>query len=212
MLLLFLINMIDNPNAVPAAAIKSIATGLLMMAAFTILWAGIAFGSLNASDYAYALLIFPIFSGAFIVNAISLFRIAKHFPELTSEEDKAEGKKMGMWFGIIFGAEGLLIFIAINIVINIGHANLSIPVIALVVGLHFYPMAKLFKRTIDYYMATWTTLIAIGAILLILNNSFSEANVDAFVGIGTAISTTCYGLYMIYTGRQMTSANFIRID
>ncbi|MDB5134158.1 MAG: hypothetical protein JWP37_761 [Mucilaginibacter sp.] len=196
--------MIDNPNAVPAAAIKSIATGLLMMAAFTILWAGIAFGSLNAGYYAYTLLIFPIFSGAFVVNAISLFRIAKHFPVLTSEDDKAEGKKMGMWFGIIFGAEGLLIFIAINIVINIGHANLTIPVIALVVGLHFYPMAKLFKRTIDYYLATWTTLIAIGAILLILNKTFPEAKVDAFVGIGTAISTTCYGLYMIYESRRLT--------
>jgi hypothetical protein len=190
--------MTNEPNIIPRIAVRSIATGLLMMAFFTTMWTGIAFGSLNGS--AVGLIIFPLLCLTFIAYAIYLFSISKRFPALTTEEDKAEGKRSGMWFGIIFGVEGLLIFIAINIVTNFGHANLVIPVIALVVGLHFYPMAKLFRRTIDYYLATWTTLIAIVGIILVLKKTYADAHVYAFVAIGTAIATSCYGLYMMYSG------------
>jgi uncharacterized membrane protein len=61
-------------------------------------------------------------------------------------------------------------------------------------------MAKIFRRTIDYYLATWTTLVAITGILLILNKTYTVTNVDAFVGVGVAIATSCYGLYMMYSG------------
>src|SRR5476651_1634281 len=150
-----------KPQLIPAAAVKGIASGLCMMAFFTLIWAGIAFGGLHGSSYWFALLIFPVFSIAFVVNGIKLFKIARFFPKLASEADIAEEKKMGKWFGIIFGAEGLGILIGINVVINLGHPDLTIPVIALVVGLHFFPLAKVFKRTIDYYLATWSTIIAI---------------------------------------------------
>ena len=193
--------MSSTPNIIPRIAVRGIATGLLMMAVFTMMWSGIAYGSL---DHGLVVLIIASLIGiTFIANAVYLFRISKEFPDLQSEADKAEGKRTGKWFGIIFGAEGLGIFIAVNLVINMGYADLTIAVIALVVGLHFYPMAKVFKRTIDYYLATWTTLIAICGIVLILNKTYSTATVDAFVGVGTAIATSCYGVYMIYAGRNL---------
>ena len=159
-------------STIPRIAIQGVATGLLMMAFFTMMWTGIAYGSLTSNGL-IILIIFALVSIVLIFNAIRLFSIAKHFPKSESEEDKAEEKRSGKWFGIIFGAEGLGIFIAINVVINLGHADLTIPVIALVVGLHFYPLAKLFRRTIDYYLATWTTIVAIIGIALILNRSYS---------------------------------------
>jgi hypothetical protein len=192
-----------QPHLIPAAAVKGIASGLLMMAFFTMIWTGIAYSGLHGTAYALILLVFPLLAIAFIAKGIYLFRIAKHFPDLVSDEDKAEGKKMGKWFGIIFAGEGLGIFIAINIVINIGHPELVIPVIALVVGLHFYPMAKIFKRTIDYYLATWSTVIAVLAIIFSLNNTLSVPNISAFTGIGLAAATSCYGLYMMYRGNQL---------
>jgi hypothetical protein len=39
--------------------------------------------------------------------------------------------------------------------------------------------------------------------VLILKKAYTPAVVDAFVGIGTAIATSCYGFYMIYTGRRL---------
>ena len=195
--------MTEKPHIIPRIAINSIASGMLMMAFFTMMWAGIAYGSLDNKYHVIILVVFGLFSGAFVANAIHLFSISKKFPKMEVEADKAEGKRSGRWFGIIFGAEGLGIFVAINIVTNIGHANLTIPVIALVVGLHFYPMARIFKRTIDYYLATWTTLIATLAIILILRKSYSPENVYVFVGLGTAIATSCYGLYMMVSGRKL---------
>lgn len=193
----------NQTHTVPAEAVKGIASGLLMMAFFTLLWTGIAYGGIHNSSLAWILVVFLLLAATFIVNGISLYKIAKHFPKVQSEEDKAEEKRMGKWFGIILGAEGLGIFIAINIVTNLGHPELTIPVIALVVGLHFYPLARVFKRTIDYYLATWSTLIAILGIVFSLNHTLSQPNIFAFIGIGIAVATSCYGLYMRYRGKEL---------
>jgi hypothetical protein len=193
-----------NPqqHTIPRIAIQSVATGLFMMAFFTMMWTGIAYGSMTGNGL-IVLILFSLVALTLIFNGVKFFHEAKRFPKSESEADKAEEKQTGKWFGIIFGAEGLLIFVGINIVINLGHADLTIPVIALVVGLHFYPLARVFRRTIDYYLATWTTIVAIIGIGLILNKSYSAAAVDAFVGVGTAIATSCYGVYMIYAGKKL---------
>jgi hypothetical protein len=191
----------SEKHIIPAPAVRGIASGLLLMAFFTLLWSGIAWHGLEKTNYWYLLLVFAICTLVFIAEAIKLFKIAKFYPALTSEADIAEEKKMSKWFGIIFGAEGVGIFIGINVVINIGHPDLTIPVIALVVGLHFYPLAKIFKRTIDYYLATWTTLVAISCIILILNKTLTEVAGFAFTGIGVAIATSCYGIYMMMRRR-----------
>ncbi len=195
----------DSP-VMTDTAVKSMATGLCMMAFFTTLWAGIAYSGLKGTPYAFALVGFLVFAVTFVTIAISLFKIANHFPKLTSAADIAEENKMGKWFGIIFGAEGLGIFIGINVVINLGHPELVIPVIALIVGLHFYPLAKVFKRRFDYYLATWSTVVAILGIIFSLNKTLSEHQVMAFLGIGIAIATSCYGFYMVVSARHIMSA------
>ncbi|HEY8999733.1 MAG TPA: hypothetical protein VIM89_00175 [Mucilaginibacter sp.] len=192
-------------SAIPRIAIQSVGTGLIMMAFFTMMWTGIAYGSMTSNGL-IVLILFSLIAAVLVINGIKFYREAKRFPKSESEADKAEEKRTGKWFGIIFGAEGLLIFVGINIVINIGHADLTIPVIALIVGLHFYPLARVFRRTIDYYLATWTTIVAIIGIGLILNKSYSTAAVDAFVGVGTAIATSCYGVYMIYAGKRLVKS------
>jgi hypothetical protein len=174
-----------------------------MMAGFTLVWAGIAFGGLIGTAYQWGLILFAIAALLFIIKGIALGKAAKLFPKVTSEADIAEEKRMGKWFGIIFGAEGLGIFIGINIAYHFGHPDLLFPVIALVVGLHFFPLAKVFKRTVDYYLATWTTLIAICGFIFTLNELMPVNDVQTFVGIGTAIATCCYGFYMISSGNKI---------
>ncbi|MCC8424606.1 hypothetical protein [Mucilaginibacter sp. UR6-11] len=184
----------------PRIAILSVATGLLLMAVFTTMWAGVASSSLTGTGKWIEIGFFAVLVIAFISSSVYFFSVSKRFPVLSNDADKNRGKKDEMWFGIIFGGEGLGIFIAVNLVINLGHPDLVIPAIALVVGLHFYPMAKLFKRTLDYYIATWSTIIAICGIVFTLNKSMAPAHITLFVGMGMAFSTTCYGLYMIRAG------------
>ena len=97
------------------------------------------------------------------------------------------------------------IAIGINIAIYLGHPDLVIPVLALVVGLHFYPMAKVFRRTIDYYIATWSTAIAVLAIIFVLNKTMTQSVAMVFVGIGIGIATSSYGFYMVISGKHARS-------
>lgn len=200
-------NILKKGHVIPASAIRGIATGLLMMAFFTGLWAGIAYGGMQLSLFRFGLFIFLFLIVLFIIYGIKFFGIAKQFPDVLSSEDKAKKKRMGKWFGIIFGAEGLGIFLAVNIVINLNHPDLIIPAIALVVGVHFYPMAKIFNRKIDYWLATWATLIALCGIVFALNKTMSSGNVQTFVGIGIALATSSYGIYMILEGKRLIKIN-----
>jgi len=189
---------------VPAAAVKGVASGLYMMAVFTLVWTGIAYQGLRGSAYALVLVVFVVFAVTFIVKGSAIYKLAKLFPGIESEEEKAEEKRMSKWFAIIFGAEGLLIFIAANVVINLKHSELVIPAIALVVGLHFFPLARVFKRTVDYYLATWSTIIAVAAIVMSLEKTLSEPGIFAFTGIGLAVATSCYGFFMMNNGSKLS--------
>ena len=193
----------NQPHIVPDAAVKGIARGLFLMASFSTIWTGIAFGGLNGTVYAFALAIFPVLAVFFVVKGIALHKLAKYFPQVTSDADKAEGKRMGKWFGIIFGAEGLLIFVGVNVVINLGYPDLVIPTIALVVGLHFFPLAKVFKRTVDYYLATWATLVAVCGFIFTLNKTMPVNYIQAFIGVGIALATAGYGVYMVFSGNKV---------
>lgn len=194
-------------TTVPKIAIQSIAGGLLLMAFFTMAWAGIGSGNLGGVGQYAVIFVFGVPCGMFVAYSISLFRAARHFPPLVSEEDKAEGKKMGIWYGIIFGAEGVTIPLICGLLAYLQLMQYVVPAIALIVGLHFYPMAKVFNRIIDYYLATWTSLVAIGAIIAIFYNALPQATIYALLGIGVAIATTGYGLYMIYDGRRLVELN-----
>ncbi len=193
----------ETQQVLPRVAIKSIGAGLLLMAFFTMMWSGIAEGGFNGSDHYISIVIFSTFSLAFISYGVYLFLMAKHFP-LSTEADKDEGKKIWKWYGIIFGAEGAVIPMVVFSLIAFHQDALIIPGIALVVGLHFYPMAKLFNRKIDYYLATWTCLIAVIGIIISFRDA-AQSTVFSFVGIGVALATSGYGFFMIYSGYQSLS-------
>ncbi len=72
----------------------------------------------------------------------------------------------------------------------------------IIVGLHFYPMARVFKRNIDYIPATWCCIVAVFAIVFSLKDTLPDRIIIAFVGTGLALATSFYGIFIIYTGRQ----------
>lgn len=190
-----------DTKLIPKPAILAIAGGLLLMAFFTIMWSGIASAALQNTGRIIDLLFFWGTAVIFVGYAIYFFRSANRFQIAITEAEKKEGKKMGTAYGIIFGLEGIFIPLSAFICIQLGYPQLVLPVIALVVGLHFYPMAKIFRRTLDYYLASWATLIAICAIILTLKHVLLFVPVQALLGVGMAIATSIYGINMIKTGR-----------
>ncbi|MDN5285663.1 MAG: hypothetical protein JWR38_1937 [Mucilaginibacter sp.] len=190
---------IESP-ILPRIAIQSVGGGLLAMALFTMMWTGVAQGGLLHHDHHVVLVVFSIISLLFVVYGITLFVAAQKFPKFTSESDKAEGKHMAKWFGILFGIEGTAIPVVAVILLLLGYQRFTLPVMALIIGLHFYPMAKIFNRRIDYYLATWTCLVAINGIIMVAGKNYPETFTFTILGIGVALATTSYGVYMLFTG------------
>ena len=79
---------------------------------------------------------------------------------------EARGKRSGIWFGIIFSVEGLLIFLC-SIVLANEHLELWIPIgIALIVGVHFLPLAHVFEVPLYYGTGTLCVLGVLGCALI----------------------------------------------
>jgi hypothetical protein len=74
-----------------------------------------------------------------------------------------QAEKVIMWSSI---AEGAGLFLAANIVINLGHRELLLPAMALVVGLHFLPIASATKLRPFYILGIFLlAAAALGALI-----------------------------------------------
>lgn len=69
-----------------------------------------------------------------------------------------------MWSSI---AEGVGIFLAINVVVNLGHPEWQLPAIALIVGLHFIPIARATRLPAFRALAIALIVAAFAGILLL---------------------------------------------
>jgi len=72
------------------------------------------------------------------------------------------GRLVGIWSAI----EGVAIFIAANVCVNIGAQDAVAPVIAIIVGLHFLPLAR--GIPVPLYYGTGAALVALGLGALLL--------------------------------------------
>lgn len=182
-------------SAPPRFAVLSTATGLFLMSFFTLLWASNTFTGWPAAAAGIAMTFAVIAVACFILQGVRLIRARRLFPSVLSEEDAQYRGKSGRMFGIIFGAEGLAIWLAVAVLNRTDNGDYILPVIALIVGLHFYPMARVFRRSIDLYLATWTCLVALAGIVSIASGA-SPTQVASAVGLGAATATAAYGMYM----------------
>jgi hypothetical protein len=87
------------------------------------------------------------------------------------------GRTVGLWSGI----EGVAIFIAIGVALRTKRPGAIAPVVAIIVGMHFLPLA--YAMPFPAYYATGTALISIGCIGFWLR----QAQTKIFVGLAAAI-------------------------
>ncbi|MEU8814922.1 hypothetical protein [Actinoplanes sp. NPDC048796] len=179
----------------PRAAVVGVVTGLFLMAFFTLMWSANTFAAWPAAVAWPIWAAFAILAVCFIAQGVRLIGLRKRFPAKLSAEDEQYRRSSGRAFGIIFGAEALAIWIVVLILNATGQADYVVPAIALIVGLHFYPMARVFRRTIDLYLATWTTLVGLAGIGALAAGA-SEDLVIGMVAVGAALATTIYGVYI----------------
>lgn len=177
-------------------------SGLFFMTINTAIWTFIAEYYLENKDEKIVGILLGLVIAGFLYFYFTFTKIQKTLNESIvekSDEEKSKEKR----FLILFGLEGLGILLAKNILMNINHDELFIPFFALVVGLHFFPLAKIFKRTFDYFMGIWTCLFALIGIYLITQKSVSVNFANVIVSLGCAIATISYGVRMIVEGKKL---------
>lgn len=176
--------------------------GLFFMIINTTIWTFIAEYYLENKDQRLIGIFLGFIITAFLYFYFTFTKAQKTLIE-SNEEKTTEEKSKEKWFLIIFGLEALGILVAKNVLMNINHDELFISFFALAVGLHFFPLAKIFNRTFDYYMGAWTCLFAIIGIYLITQKTTTVNLANVAVSLGCAIATISYGIRMINEGRKL---------
>lgn len=184
-------------NVITKADVKGPVFGIFLMMIFTLVWGLIAENALNNRDYRILGIVFSVVILVFMFFYISALKFLKNLPEPTEKVDGAKEAKRKKQFLIIGSIEGIGIPVVKNILASLNLDKYFIPSFALIIGLHFFPLAKVFENKFHYYMGYWTTLIAVIGFVLTYKGNISIDLITAFVSIGCAISTTIIGTRFI---------------
>jgi len=177
--------------------------GLSLMIFLTAIWTILGGFNIKGKDYYILTTLFTLLILFFVYSYVKINKQTKIFPKSQINEDP---KKERLYWAIII-AEGIAILL-VNIILTIIHKDeLFISSFVLIVGLHFFPLAKVFDRKFDYYIGTWTTLFAIGGIILTTKNAIGQSTINSFVCFACAISTASYGLKMISDAKRLYEQN-----
>jgi len=179
--------------------LERLGVGLFMMTVFTAIWVTIAEIAFMSRDHGTTAGAFGIVIIFFIINYIKIMQTAKEVGLASMEADEPVEKSRAKWFYVIFAVEGVAILVIKNILVNKGHDDLFVPFFALIVGLHFFPMAWLLKRPFFYFLGTWMSIMAaLGFFLLYKGEPVYLST--GLIGLGCALATTANGIRLIKMG------------
>ncbi|MGE7904868.1 DUF7010 family protein [Peribacillus sp. NPDC094092] len=140
--------------------------GVIFMAVFGTLWASTGIMGLQGWGFPYVDLAAITVGIIMVIGGISLIHASQKMPNQITENGARRLKRIGFMFNMVFIAEGLLIVIAIAICNLINQTDLIPGVIAIIVGIHFLPLASLFQ--IKVYYATGVLLCSLALITLLI--------------------------------------------
>jgi hypothetical protein len=170
---------------------QGVALGIFFMAFFGAFWGSTSAAFMNGAFQIVALILVGLVTLGLFGVVVILLQYAHALPKTVSPEDAAMGKRIGVWFGIVFGIEGVLIALASTLLSTFQLDSFIAPSIALIVGIHFLPLARLFRVPIYYMTGILLSALALVALIALLPGLSiagpSPYNWSLFVGIGTTL-------------------------
>ena len=182
--------------------------GLFLMMIFTAIWTIVAEVALEFRDYGLIGGFFSLVFLYFLAHYVKFHRVEQVLPRASDGTETPEDSKRTRQFLYIFGTEGLAILVVKNILVNTNLDYLFIPSLALIVGLHFFPLARIFKRRFDYYVAIWTSLVGLAGLALMINKMIPPNNAIAIVAVGCALATAANGLRAVIQGNRIIGRSY----
>ena len=173
------------------------ASGMIPMAIFTpvyAIWPIFAWPIAGTIFFVLAV----AFSTYLFVTGIRTLRRSRQLPNERNAADDRIVKVMP----IISNIMGFGILVAIILLTVFDLTVLILPTVAVLVALHFFPMAQLFDRTIDYYLGSLMLIAAIVGFIVAAQGNDWEV-VWATTGILGALVTSTYGLNALLSARRV---------
>jgi hypothetical protein len=134
----------------------------------------------------------------FIMIAMLVTLAIRHIMQSPAYVAEA-GDKTGMWFGIIFTWEGIGIGVVSGILIVLELVAWIPVAVAIIVGLHFFPLGFLLKIKTDYIVGAALLSLAIATPLLIT----PAENWVSVIAYGTTIVLFIAGASRLVIGRNL---------
>lgn len=181
--------------AAPRALLDGVVVGLVLMAVFTTAWCANTLGTWPGALGTSITAVGVIAAVWFVVTAVRLVRRRGRASTSMTADEQRRQRRSGMAFGWVVTLEAVLVVVAANVLNSIGRPDLVLPAIALVVGLHFYPMARIFARSIDTWLATALSAVGLAGLLVLLLTDADRDLVWGLVAVGAALTTGAYGAY-----------------
>jgi hypothetical protein len=169
-------------------------TGMIVLSLFALLWASWGTTGVSSGVKVATLIVAGLASVSSIAGASVLFRRSASTP---SGAEFLRGRPpVGRRFGIIVAAEFIGIFAVARILAVTGHTEFIAPLVCLAVGVHFFPLRRLFHVGI-YGFTAWA-LCAITVVTFVLAPLTGESILWTLIpGYGAALVlyATCARLF-----------------
>jgi hypothetical protein len=164
-------------------------TGALILAFFATVWWIVG---LRAAGHGPALLyLVPVVVVAALGSVF--WGVTRRRGAAPSALDSAEEARRGRLVGWASAAEGIVIFVAANVLVNTGYRDAVAPMVALVVGVHFVPLAR--GLPAPAYYLTAAALVGLGAIGLMVGDLPTRLTVVSAGAAGVLWLTALSALY-----------------
>lgn len=136
---------------------------------------------LQAAEKATLPILLPLCCFLAMVVAASLYVMRRTYGSLDrSEAHRAMGRRINRRFGLINVVQWSLIFAAVDGLPHLKLGNWIVPAIILIVGIHFFPLGRLFKAPTHYILGS--VMVAWAIVYPIL---FSAGKGDPIGAVGT---------------------------
>ena len=184
-------------HSITKTDVKGPVFGLFLMTIFTLIWGLIAEISLHNLDHRILGAIYLLVTLSFLANYIRAVRFMSKLPEQTSVEIDPQVAKRKKQFLIVTTLEGVGIG-ASNILLSTFHLEgYIIPCLALIIGLHFFPLSKIFGSKLHLYIGCYTTSIALTGVVLTYFETMPVTYISTFVCICCSFSTIIFAISFI---------------
>ena len=183
-----------------------IASGVFFMALFGALWGLMSTGYFSGGVKIAAFVVIGLVTLGLAAAGGAILRQAKTLPNWQSPQEEEQGRHIATYFGLVFGAEFALIAVVAFWLSRIQAYPFIPAAVALIVGIHFFPLARLFSVPGYWITGVLLCVMALAAIAgLSLGLPLDGASLyswSLFVCIGATLVLWLTGGYVAWMGLQ----------